>query len=278
MATMDKKYYYLVSSLPELHFGQFSQLQNIEYYFTYIHEELDEEDSQKVKYLFYPYDNRNLVNICLNKKTPWNPLANFTKEKLMQYLNESSTEIPSYLNEFYDNYLKGIIPDQEFVLQHEMAAQFYNYALPRTEGFVHNWLVFNRDFRNILVAMSARQNKWSTENQFIGDNSVVTRLKTETSANFGMQADFPFIDYLLKLSEDHDIVEMEKQIDFLRWTKIDELCQFSGFGLDSVAAFMAKLIVVHRWTSLDIEKGKSVIQTKLDSVSKKIIFSKEFTA
>ncbi len=276
MYKAENKYYYLLSSLPELRFGQFSQMIDIQYYFSYIHEELQKGDSEKARFLFYPYDNRNLVNICLNKKADWNLLGNYNKDKLIQLLNESSPLLPDYLNKFYDDYLKGILPDHEFMLQHEIAHRFYDSILPVTDGFIHNWLVFNRDFRNILVGMSIRQNHYVIENQFIGDGSVVAKVKTDTSSNFGLQADFPFVDYLMQLAENNEVVELEKQIDFLRWSKIDELSQSSGFSFDSVAAFMAKLIVVYRWSSLNLEKGKKVIQAKLDTITEKLKFSQEF--
>ena len=272
-----KKYYYLVSSLPELHFGRFTIFPDIRYYFTYIHQEITPEDSAKIRYMFYPYDNRNLVNICLSKKAEWNPLGNYSKEQLLKMLNESSKELPEYLNIFYDDYLKGTLPGEEFVLQHEIADRFYEYVLPRTEGFVHEWLTFNRDFRNILVAMSARQNHYSTVNQFISESNVVTRLKTDNSYNFGHKADYPFLDDLIQLAESHQVLEMEKQVDFIRWTKIDELSQMAGFSFNAVASFIAKLIMVQRWSSLNAEKGKKVVQDKLDAVTQKLKFSKEFT-
>jgi hypothetical protein len=233
------------------------------------------EDSQKIKLLFYPYDNRNLINICLQKKVEWHPLGNYKKDQLLQYLNESSNEIPEYLNIFYDEYMKGILPDEEFVLQNVIATRFYDFVLPRTDGFIYQWLSFNRDFRNILVAMSARQNGYQLENQFIGNNSIVTKLKTDTSFNFGLQTDFPKIDQLIQMSEDHQILGMEKQIDFIRWSKIDEISQFAGFSFDAVAAFMAKLILVHRWTNLDLEKGKKVIENKMNKINERINSTKE---
>lgn len=271
------KYYYLVSSLPELHFGRFTLLQDIRYYFDYIHSEISPEDSAKIRYMFYPYDNRNLVNICLSKKADWNPLGNYTKDTLLKLLNESSKVLPEYLNTFYDDYLKGALPGEEFVLQHVIADRFYEYVMPRTNGFVKEWLTFNRDFRNILVAMSARQNHYPTINQFISESNVVTRLKTDNSYNFGLKADFPFLDDLIQLGESHQVLEMEKQVDFIRWTKIDELNSMAGFSFNAVASFIAKLIIVHRWSSLNAEKGRKVVQDKLDDVTKKIKFSKEFT-
>jgi hypothetical protein len=274
---LNKNYYYLVASLPELHFGQSFQFLDINSYFSYLFEEIEESDQNKAIYLFLPYDHINLINFCLHKNSTWHPLSLYKKDTLIRCINESSSEIPSYLFEFYDDFLKGKLPMEEYKLYHVLNTRFYDIALKNTEGFIHQWMTFDRDFKNILAAVSARRNGYSLEFQLIGENSVTLRLQTNNSPDFGLQADFPFIEHLIRLSDQDNIVEMEKQIDFIRWNKIDEISTFADFSFDKAAAFMIRLLIAHRWKNLDKKEGIHIIEKKIEDLTSQVTFINDYT-
>jgi hypothetical protein len=276
MLKTDTPYYYLVASLPELHFGQTFQYLDIPAYLQYIFEEIDESDALTAGFLFMPYDHVNLINYCLRKNFSWHPLSLYKKETLIKGINESSPTIPSYLYEFYDDFLKGKLRNEQHLLHHDLTTRYYAFVQPQSHGFLRDWLVFERDFRNILAAMSARRNGFSPEQQLIGDNSVTARLRSDSSLDFGLQSDFPFIEHLSRLADQKNMAEFEKQVDFIRWNKATELVTFSFFTFDRVVAFIIQLLIAHRWMSLDKKEGTRILQQKVRDMTAKVDILKSY--
>ncbi|MBK8079336.1 MAG: DUF2764 family protein [Saprospiraceae bacterium] len=172
-----KKYYYLVTSLPDLHFGQSYTYIDVIETMKYIFDEIDPDDYEKVKFLFLPYDHKNLINFCLQKKLIWHPLSLYKRETLVRCLNESSSEIPSYLYEFYDDFLKGKLETEEYKLYHTLTTRYYDFVIPKMNGVLYEWISFTRDLNNILVGLNSRNHGFSTDFHFVGDNNVTSKLK-----------------------------------------------------------------------------------------------------
>ena len=63
-----------------------------------------------------------------------------------------------------------------------------------------------------------------------------------------------------------DLLKRERSLDSLVWDKIGELTLFSYFDLDSVLGYIAKLHIIDRWTSLDVETGREMFFNLIDEV------------
>ncbi len=70
----------------------------------------------------------------------------------------------------------------------------------------------------------------------------------------------------LPLLEKSNIIEKERELDSLRWSKADELSEFDTFGLPTVLAYLIKLGIVSRWAALDPETGRQMYDKLVNSL------------
>ncbi|MCR5709795.1 MAG: DUF2764 domain-containing protein [Bacteroidales bacterium] len=63
-----------------------------------------------------------------------------------------------------------------------------------------------------------------------------------------------------------DLIQREKLLDKLCWTKAEELTQFNIFDLDLLLSMLVRLHIAARWSSLDPETGKKLFRKLVDEV------------
>ncbi|MBK9254016.1 MAG: DUF2764 family protein [Saprospiraceae bacterium] len=272
----NKKYYYVVAGLPDAHLGQTAGVVKLSAFIQGLKEDLHSEDIIKLRYIFLPYDNINLLNICLANKKPLHSLANFSYDTLKSGIEGGESEIPAYLYEFYDLFIKGNLFQEDYIWEHQLNERFIEYVLNETEGFLKDWYIFARDLRNILAALSARYHGYSLDHQLTGKNDVTDKLKNSHAHDFNLSLDFPFIDMLIKLHTQGKLLELEKQIDFIRWNKIEQLTEQSDFSFDKIAGHVIKLTIIDKWSKYDSEIGHKVFTDKITKLGQRLNFSKEF--
>jgi hypothetical protein len=99
----------------------------------------------------------------------------------------------------------------------------------------------------------------------ICDNDVTQQIKSSKEPDFSLSVDLPWVEKLLKM-EQEDLVSFEKEIDNLRWEKLNEMTRFSYFHIETVQAFIVKLEMVTRWQNLEPEIGKTIFKKLLSEV------------
>lgn len=269
-------YYYLVAGLPDIHFGRNPGNLKITELINQIKSEIQPDDLSYIKILFYPYDNANLINYCLKQNKPWNPYGNYGGDLFKYLLLQGDSELPEYMHQFYHDFNVGVYANSEVLPENLLTALFYDYLLANSEGFIREWFAFDRDLRNILTALSARYHDQSPEKALIGDNELIIKLKQSHNYDFGLSPEFPFIEQLIRLHEQQDFSELERQIDFIRWNKIEELTAFSYFNLEVILGYLLKLKITRRWSMLDAQNGRKLLDSKIDKLRKSIKFTDEF--
>ncbi len=272
----NRKYYFVVAGLPDVYLGQITGLIKLPEFLKNLREELHPDDNKKLGYIFLPYDNLNLLNFCLRNNKPWHSMANFSFDQLKSGINDLSSDIPEYLYEFYDHFLKGNLFQEDYIWEYQLNDRFLDYVIPHTEGFLKNWYTFVRDLRNILAALSARYHGFDMANQLIGNNEVTDKLKSSHAHDFNLSLDFPYIDLLIRLHKQGELLELEKQIDFMRWNKIEELTEYSYFSFGKIAGHVLKLTITDKWAVYNEVNGNKIFTDKIAEMVRSFKFSKEF--
>lgn len=62
------------------------------------------------------------------------------------------------------------------------------------------------------------------------------------------------------------LTDFEKGLDTLRWDVLNELTSYSYFHIETILAFLIKLIMVERWKQLDSTAGRE----KLDRLTEEL--------
>ena len=105
---------------------------------------------------------------------------------------------------------------------------------------------------------------------------MIESAKRTASKDFGLANELPYIDQVIGIYENTDIVEQEMAIDLLKWNYIDEINTFNYFSIEQILAFVIKFIMVERWTKLETEQSKEIFKKMLNDLENSIQFSKDF--
>lgn len=131
-----------------------------------------------------------------------------------------------------------------------LSTHFYRAASRHPSRFIRAYFEMDRRIRNAQATYLAQKEGKDPDRYTIGE--------TESS-----KETYP---ELQQIFQNPDLFDREHQIDRFRWDRISELTLFHYFDMDVILAFLAKGMIVGRWSSLDKEKGASLFKMYVDEV------------
>jgi len=286
---MAREYYYLIAGLPDLFIDQERKDFNLVKLKDEIKESIHPDDFKLVEKLFLEYDNENFQNFLFERKSEFNPLGKYPQE-LYKEFTENLSEFPEYIQEFYlsftgkndesdeedqenDSYYSDKVEKIPEVKFQEM---FYQYIQKSNNQFLNQWYNFLQLFNNLLVAISSRKNSAEMASQMVGEGELVETFTRSQAADFGLKREIDFLEPLLQITEQTDIIERERRIDMLKWDMADEFTTFDYFNINKILAFMVKAKIVNRWAKLDSTIGVQMFEKLVTDLRQTYEMPKEF--
>jgi hypothetical protein len=236
-------------------------------------------DYELIEMLFLPYDNENLLHFLNETPDQFNQLGKFTANDFEnEFSDDKKNILPSYMYSFYEIY-KDEEQQHSQVKSWEnlLTEMYFQHALKTQNRFLKQWFEFNLNIKNILTGINCRRFNFSPEKHIIGDNFISNSILKNASKDFGLDVDFPVVLDLISISEKENLLARERDLDMLRWKKIDEITLFDYFTIDVVLAFTIKLDIAYRWLLLDEEEGRKIFKQIISDLKKSFEFPKEFT-
>lgn len=264
-----RDYFYLISSLPEIVLDQSRAPFSLANYVTQLEEHLEPQDFQQVRLLLRPYDNRNLLRLLGQETGQWEALGAFTESEMREYL-EAEEGLPTYMHRFYLAYQSEEPIEAGQGWKDQLTALYYEHAMGQAEGFLHNWLAYERGLRNVLAAWNIRQYGLDGEGRLIGQGETVEALRKSRARDFGLSTDYPFLSRLLTELERDDLMAREKAIDRVQWNYINEQLTFHYFTVEVALGYLLHLRMLHRWLSLDPQAGQERVRNFISEMEQKI--------
>jgi len=295
---MNSNYYYLYSSLPEIHFNEKTDYRNLEYLFDEIMESLADSDKSAMRYIRYPLDNINLVRLLEGKPDFENNFlsgGNYTFDELKREVKSMDT-LPVYMRQFLELF-NQLQVSFERANQFDQLNEFFYSEILSTEAnsdefqetlssgesshdFIKRWYTFERDFNNVLTAIECLQHNEPVERRetiridqrfgqrLSGDYEITESLRQSKSYDYSLSGIFPWMTKVLNLKFEN-IYEHEKQIVLIQMEVLDEMVGENIFSLDALCAYFIKLGILIRWSSLDETIGRNFV----DNLSKTVMSS-----
>jgi len=271
-------YHYFIAGLTEIFFNEsginFGMLQ----FKKLLEEQIKPQDYKLVQLLFLPYDNQNLLHFLNEEYDKFNPLGNYLQSDFeIEFSKERKNILPSYMYKFYDLYKsEEETPKIDKSWENILTEMYYEYVLTTKNKFLKQWFEYNQNIKNILTGINCRKFNFNPEKHLIGKNLITESIITNKTKDFGLDSDFPIVTLLLNISEKENFLASEREIDLLRWSKIDELTLFEYFTIDKVLAYTIKLDIAYRWLALDEEKGRIIFKQIIKDIKSGFEFTKEF--
>lgn len=271
-----REYHYLVAGLPDIVIGQSKVSLKVADFKADLRQFLHPDDFQQVEMLFLRFDNQNLLNLLQKKESQWDPMGKFSPEQMEHGMEDVAVGLPLYMKVFYSAFKEDTPLVSGMSWENQLTQLYYDHVLAHTSDFLKAWLTFEQDIKNMLSAISARRHGFPLDGQLIGKNEVTEAIQRSHARDFGLANEYPYIEKLLKIEEQTDLLERERTIAQIKWDYIDELNTFNYFTIDKILGFLLKLISFERWSNLDPEAGKEIFREKIEALERSFGFSKEF--
>jgi hypothetical protein len=282
---MSRQYYYIVAGLPDILYDDKKIPLSLHDYRSYLSEQLSPGEMELIRTFFWRFDNENIINRLEGGTKPVHPLGNLDENKLdglFDFVKEGSFEeaekiAPAYLGRFIEAYKneEPIFDGKRWDLQ--LSELYYDSITNTKNGFINSWYKFERDLNNFLTAFSCRNNEISIPNQLIGSGELNDKLTKSSARDFGITDELEYVEKILKVVEDSDIINQEKGLDQIKWEKLDADSFFHYFSLEKLFVFMIKLSIAERWMNLDKDTGLQLFEELLKNLGTSNKFSEEFS-
>jgi hypothetical protein len=130
---------------------------------------------------------------------------------------------------------------------------YYDHVLSSTsDDFLRGYFSFQKDLRNVLAALRAREKGLTPSEYLIGEGELVNILGTATAEDFGLTAEYPWLERLVATKQPH---QRQDAIDGIVWEYLDENVGPEPFDFRNILAYLLKLEILQKRLALSDEKG-----------------------
>ena len=246
-----RQYYFVVPSLPPLSMHDRPEI-TFDELMTRLGISLTKSDLEKVKVL------RLFVDICniraLLMEEDIDPRGNLNEKELDEAMLVHAM-LPDYVFEFLDQFERVSDKIKNFS---GLLALYFNTEIPKSTGFLKEYLTFEREARLVLVALRAKQlgRDVAKELQFEEptDPLVAQILAQKDSDSYDPPAEFLALKELIASSYTDPWLENKAFAEY-RFKKIGQISEGKLFSIDQILSYVAQLMVIEDLIQLDALKG-----------------------
>ncbi|KAF3363379.1 Uncharacterized protein PHSC3_000026 [Chlamydiales bacterium STE3] len=249
-------YYYLGTALPDLKIGEPAEISFSNLMFCY-QQNLAPQDFQKVQAIRLIFDIDNLRSFWL--KESLDPRG-FYDENELEEIVLSGSGFPSYVYDFLEQQ-----KDLSDRLHHfpSLVAQYFREEVTYADGFLKEYLSFERGLRLVLVAFRAKKLNRDIFNELQyespEDPLIAQILSQKDAKQYEPPEQYEHVKQIFNEFAD-DPAALNKALVEYRFKKIDELTGLQVFTIDALLAYFVKFIMVEKWQEQDHEKGVQLIK------------------
>jgi hypothetical protein len=213
-------------------------------------------DLKKVEYLLRPIDLSNIRAFWMGM--PLDERGNFSPKELEEALLVRDS-LPEYLIEYLERYELTAERLRNFS---SLYVSLFRDTQPKLNGFLLKYYVLERQIRLILTALRAKRSGRDVvrELQFEDptDLLVAEILAQKDMSDYTPPEEFESLKALFVAHVDKP-KELQRALLEYRFAKYQEMEENEFFSMDRILGYMARLLLVESWVSLDEEAGKQTI-------------------
>lgn len=250
-------YYFVVPSLPPLSVHERPEI-TFEELMSRLEINLSKQDLEKTIVLRRFVDIHNIRALLMEE--PIDPRGNLNEKELDEALLVHAV-LPDYVFDFLDQFEKMADKIRNF---HGLLARFFNEEVPKQKGFLHRYLIFEREWRLVLLALRAKQlnRDVAKELQFEDptDPLIAHILAQKDSEIYEPSPEYAELKELIASCYADPLAEHRAFAEY-RFRKIAELAENKLFTIDQILCYMAQLMIIESMFELDVERGNMIVET-----------------
>lgn len=256
-------------------------------YVEILSEQATKRDKALLDLLRYEEDNRALIALIYDRPIPEPELPYVLGiEKLKQLLKAAEngmitsrmigeeqqfdpSEYPSYMIDFMYEYRhdQEIQRPAEHFYEDILSNYYYRYVMDKGDTFVRTWVRFERAIRLVLAAITIKRHDLDARKLIVGDSDLVELLRSGNWHDITFLEEGEVVSQVLRIAEEKDLSTREHMIDKLKWEYLDNLTFADTFSIDTMLAYLLKLRMLDRWSSLDPQVGKARFREIVDKLN-----------
>ena len=272
---LKNNYYCFIAGLPEVFLDDRKLALSVNGFRELAREALKKEDVKLMELFFLPADNKQVLRL-LNKMAPDTNLETvYPLQCLEDEITEPTNSLPVYLNRFIADFKREHLK-YDVSPENVLSWMYYDHLMKSDSKFVRNYAEFVMNVKNLETALTCRKYRKEVAPEIIGDNVFSKALRTSNSKDFGLAMEFPYVEKVISLMGNTNLVERERGLDLLLWDYIEEAVVYEYFSMDKVLSFMLELMIVERWSKMSSESGRKVFMEVVDKFRKSFEFAEEF--
>lgn len=234
-----------------------------------------EKDEYLINLFFLPNDNAQVLRL-LRKEEPDPALNTVYPVKLLEEeIQEPDKNLPVYLREFITEFKEEHLR-YDVSPENVLSWMYYEDMMKADDQLVRMYAEFFMNLKNLVTALNARKYNRDISREVIGNNEFATALRTSHAKDFGLAMDYPYVEKVIALMEDENLVERERGLDLIIWNFLDEAATFEYFSLERVISYMLRLMIVERWSKMNSESGRKVFMEMIQRFRQSFQFEEQF--
>ncbi len=270
-----RNYYFLAAGLEDLRWGHEPPRGTLEELLEYLRGELHPDDKLAMHQLFLMNDMRNAVAYHGPDDQFVSPSC-YRRAQILEAAQGDESVLP-FLIEFFENTRNNIrlYPDRPLI--DELTMMFYDRIGDIENGFVRDYFIRELDVRNLAIALSRERQGFPYRERLIPRGEVYDAISAGSPPDFGLSAEFPFVDRLTEVFSSTDLTAHEQAMETARWEWLDERVGPDFFSTEFILSYVVKYQSMERWNSLSEQKGDEVFGELVNAVQRSVRFALEFT-
>ena len=272
---MRNQYYFLAASLEDVSWGHGTTRGTLEDLIEYLNEGLAPEDAAALKQLFLFNDMRNAVSLNDPDSTFVTPSC-YDREALLEAAQGDAAVLP-FLLEYFEGARRSAGDGEKSLPIDELSLLFYDRTDDISDPFVRDYFVRELNMRNLTIALSRESQGFPYRERLVPRGDAYTAIMSGSPPDFGLSADYPFVEDLIRVFRTTDLTAQEELIEKVRWQWLDDRVSSEFFSTDFILSYVIKYQSVERWQTLSEEKGDELFGELLNSLRRSVRFSLEFS-
>lgn len=277
------KYYCLIAGLPEIRAEEYKLLYNLDEFKEILKDNLDPKDFDLVMLFYRKFDNINLLAFLNKSDSQPDPRGSITPDmfaELAKQLKEQEIfkdeRFPDYFREFIPAFLddKPIFPGLSW--EDQLTTLYFNAAIQCRNQFISEWFEFNLAITNIFTAINSRNFTIDLSGTIVGTGELAETIRSSNAKDFGIKPIFPYLDEVIRIADETNLLEREKKTDLLKWSWIEEKSFHHNFNIENVFAYLLQTEILERWINLNHETGSKVFKDFVDQLRGSFQFPEEY--
>lgn len=268
-------YIAFIAGLPEIAWDDRKLSLTVAEFREQLREYITGRDEKLIDLFFLPNDNAQVLRL-LRKQEPDAALTTVYPVKLLEdEIIEPDKAIPSYLRDFITDFKEEHLR-YDLSPENVLSWMYYDYMREADNLLVKRYAEFSMNLKNLVTALNARKYGMEISREVIGDNELAIALRTSNAKDFGLGMDYPYVEKVLALMDNDNLVERERGLDLIIWNFLDEAVTFEYFSLERVISYMLRLMIVERWSKMSSESGRKVFMEMIERFRQSFQFDEQF--